>query len=449
MADNFNNTIGRTDLGASLIPDEVSQEIIQTVPESSVLLTRAKRMRMSSKKKTQPVLASLPEAYWVQEGALKQTTKTGWEDVNITAEEMAVIVPIPDSVVDDAKINLWDTIKPLIAEAFGKKIDEAGIFGVDKPATWGLDILAGAAAAGTNIAQGTGVDLAQDVAKLGENLSKKGYAVNGFASQPGLNWQLVGLRDANGQPVYTPSLTQGAPSNLYGYPLNEVKNGAWDATKAVLLAADWSKFVVGIRQDMTYQLFDQGVISNADGKVSLQPHAAGRQGSARGHARRLPGRQPDYPSRGKGHPVSGGLHHPEGEQVMAKQIRFISQPAIIDGQDVAEVAAFDATGHPLTVGSAPAAGSVTNGMLAGGITKDKLAEGVIPPAYSLPAASANALGGVKKAATVAAVASADANPAAGEAPTKAEFDAVVTELNETKKQLNAALVSLKAAGIIA
>lgn len=267
MADNFNNTIGRTDLGASLIPDEVSQEIIQTVPESSVLLTRAKRMRMSSKKKTQPVLASLPEAYWVQEGALKQTTKTGWEDVNITAEEMAVIVPIPDSVVDDAKINLWDTIKPLIAEAFGKKIDEAGIFGVDKPATWGLDILAGAASAGTNIAQGTGVDLAQDVAKLGENLSKKGYAVNGFASQPGLNWQLVGLRDANGQPVYTPSLTQGAPSNLYGYPLNEVKNGAWDATKAVLLAADWSKFVVGIRQDMTYQLFDQGVISNADGKV--------------------------------------------------------------------------------------------------------------------------------------------------------------------------------------
>ena len=134
---------------------------------------------------------------------------------------------------------------------------------------------------------------------------------------------------------------------------------------------------------------------------------------------------------------------------MAKQIRFISQPAIIDGQDVAEVAAFDATGHPLTVVSAPAAGSVTNGMLAGGITKDKLAEGVIPPAYSLPAASANALGGVKKAATVAAVASADANPAAGEAPTKAEFDAVVTELNETKKQLNAALVSLKAAGIIA
>lgn len=268
MADKFSDSISRNDLGASLVPDDVSQEIIQLMPESSVLLTRAKRVPMSAKKKTQPVLATLPEAYWVNEGALKQTSKTGWEDVRITAEELAVIVPIPDSVVDDAKINLWDTVKPLVAEAMGKKIDAAGIFGIDKPAGWNTtDILAGATAAGTNIAQGTGADLAQDVAKLGEALSKKGFAVNGFASQPGLNWQLVGMRDANGRPIYTPALAEGAPSNLYGYPLNEVKNGAWDGTKAVLLAADWTKFVVGVRQDVTYQIFDQGVISDADGKV--------------------------------------------------------------------------------------------------------------------------------------------------------------------------------------
>ena len=38
----------------------------------------------------------------------------------------------------------------------------------------------------------------------------------------------------------------------------------------------------------------------------------------------------------------------------------------------------------------------------------------------------------------------DATAAAGTTPTKAEFDAVVTELNETKKKLNAALASLKA-----
>lgn len=267
MADNFSSQILRGDLGGALIPDEISQEIIQTLPQSSVLLTRARRVPMSSKKKTQPVLASLPEAYWVSEGGLKQTSKTGWEDVQITAEELAVIVPIPDSVVDDAKINLWDTVKPLIAEAMGKKIDQAGIFGVDKPSTWGNDILAGATAAGTNVASGTGVDLADDIAMIGQKLSEKGFAVNGFASKPGLNWQLARLRDANGQPIYTPSVAAGNPASLYGYPLNEVANGAWDTTKAMLLAADWTKFVVGVRQDITYKVFDQGVISDTAGNV--------------------------------------------------------------------------------------------------------------------------------------------------------------------------------------
>ena len=267
MADNFNDSISRTDLGTALIPDEVSQEIIQTMPQASVMLTRAKQMRMSTKKKTQPGLATLPEAYWVNEGGLKNTTKTGWEDVNITAEELAVLVPIPDSVRDDASINLFETMKPLIAEAFGKKIDQAAIFGVDKPSTWGDDILSGATKAKNTIAQGTGKDLAADVARLGRNISEEGFAINGFASKPGLNWELTELRDTAGRPVYTPNLSDKQPATLYGYPCNEVMNGAWDASKAILLAADWNKFVVGIRQDITYKIFDQGIISDTSGKV--------------------------------------------------------------------------------------------------------------------------------------------------------------------------------------
>lgn len=268
MADeNFASAIDRADLGTALIPDEQSQEIIAAMPQASVLLTRAKKMTMSSKVKTQPVMATLPDAYWVNEGGLKQTSKSGWEDVKITAEELAVLVPIPDSVRDDAKIDLWGTMKPLIAEAIGKKVDGAGIFGIDKPSTWGTDLLAGATAAGNVITGGTGKDTAADVALLGKKIAEEGFAVNGFASKPGLNWELTGLRDANGQPIYTPSVAAGSPSSLYGYPLNEVLNGAWDSTKATLLAADWAKLVVGVRQDITYQIFDQGIISDTDGKV--------------------------------------------------------------------------------------------------------------------------------------------------------------------------------------
>lgn len=84
----------------------------------------------------------------------------------------------------------------------------------------------------------------------------------------------------------------------------------------------------------------------------------------------------------------------------------------------------------IPTGGAPAAGSVTNAMLAGGITKDKLAAGVIPPAYALPAATTAALGGVKKAAAVAA-------PAAG-----ADAAALVA-------WATALTSSLKASGVLA
>src|SRR5699024_8131642 len=118
-------------------------------PKSSVVLDRAKQVRMSSKKAKQPVLATLPEAYWVDgDTGLKQTTKNTWTGLTITAEELAVIVPIPDAVVDDANVPLWDQIKPLLAEAIGLKVDRAALFGVDKPASWPTGMVPGAIAAG-------------------------------------------------------------------------------------------------------------------------------------------------------------------------------------------------------------------------------------------------------------------------------------------------------------
>lgn len=54
-----------------------------------------------------------------------------------------------------------------------------------------------------------------------------------------------------------------------------------------------------------------------------------------------------------------------------------------------------------------------------------------------------------KQAAIAAIATADAAAAAGEAPTKAEFDPVVALANANKAKINAVLAALKSAGIIA
>lgn len=267
---------GRGDLyGPTMLPDQLAREIIQTAPQQSVVAARARKVPMSTKVMKQPVLAALPDAYWVNgDTGMKQTTKMAWSGVSMTAEELAVIVPIPDALMADSSIPLWDEVKPLLVEAVGKKVDAATVFGDDKPASWPAALIPGAIAAGNSVALGTGEDIGVDIATLGERLAIDGFSFTGFISRPGLHWSLIGLRDATGKPVFgsgdANNLVNGVPTaSLYGYPLNEVVTGIWDPADAVLLGADWSKVVLGIRQDITFQLFTEGVISDDDGKVIL------------------------------------------------------------------------------------------------------------------------------------------------------------------------------------
>lgn len=68
--------------------------------------------------------------------------------------------------------------------------------------------------------------------------------------------------------------------------------------------------------------------------------------------------------------------------------------------------------------------------------------------YTLPEATTSTLGGVKKAATVASVSTADAT-AAGEAYDQSVAQSAVTLANANKVAINAILTNLKAAGIMA
>ena len=209
MASTVNSIITSGDLGGGLIPTEYATQIIQDAPKSSVSLTRMRQIRMSTRTRTQPVLDSKPIAYWVGgDTGLKQTTKMKWSGLSITAEELAAIVPIPEAVIADSGIPIWPEVMPRLASALGYKLDQATLFGVDKPSSFPDGIIPQAIAAHNTLTQGK--DLAKDVASMGQKLAEQGFAMNGFASKPGLNWELIGLRNANGTPIYVPSLAAGA-----------------------------------------------------------------------------------------------------------------------------------------------------------------------------------------------------------------------------------------------
>lgn len=270
----YDAAVSRDSSNDPLVPVPVASQIIAEMPKSSATLSLCRNVTMSSKTWRTPALSVLPSAYWVSgDTGLKQTTYADWENVTLTAEEVAVIVPIPESYLADSQVPVWEEVMPLVAQAFATKIDAACFFGSDAPATFpSLGIYGQTLSSGNVMVRGAGsTTLAANIAAAGEAVAADGYAVNGFAARPGFAWNLVG-QNVSGTPIYQPAqggLPTGLPGQLYGYPFKEVLDGGWDSGEAELIAGDFSKALVGLRQDMTFKVFTEGVITDGSGAVVL------------------------------------------------------------------------------------------------------------------------------------------------------------------------------------
>ena len=254
---------------ANLVPLDISYDVIQDAVQSSAALALGRKVPMSTKTKTVTLLDALPEAYWVNgDTGLKQTTNQAWRQKSTTAEEIATLVVIPDAFADDSAIDLWGEIKPRLAQAIGRKLDDAVFWGVDKPASWTDPYVYEGAIAAGNVATESATDMTLTVAELAEDLAVDGVDVTGFVARPGLRWKLAQLRDSTtGLPIWQPNLRDGLAGDLYGFPLAEAKNGAWRSNYATLLMGDFRRLVVGIRQDITYSIHTDAVITNDSGVV--------------------------------------------------------------------------------------------------------------------------------------------------------------------------------------
>lgn len=273
---------------ANELPTDVQREVIQAVVEESAIMRLAQRKVMPSHTITMPALATFPDAYWL-DGAtraaedfdFKETTTMTWDNVTLTVAEIAVLVPLADTMIQDQLFDVLGELKPRIAESMGVAIDKAALWGDGKPTLWsgaaGSGIYDLAVGAGNVVTPATSVegdttpDLGQQFGYAAQLLAEDGFDTNGFATRTGLQWRLRNLRDTTGQPIYYGNdhgIADAGPETLYGQPMYQVRNGAWDNNRAVGILGDWRWAMVGVRQDMTFSVHRDGVISDpADGTV--------------------------------------------------------------------------------------------------------------------------------------------------------------------------------------
>lgn len=265
----FNNIIDRTDAGA-LIPEEVSNEIMQDLPKASAALSMFKQGRMSRNQQRVPVLSLLPFAFFTNgDTGLKQTTEVNWANKYFNAEELNAIVPIPKTVLEDSEFDVWAEIKPRIVEAIGAKLDGAVFFGLDKPDNWAPSIVSLAVTGGNTFVRGSvgGQKVDLDISDAMTLVESDGYAVNGFVARTTIKGALRGLRTTDGAPIFQPSLQAGTPNTIYGESLFYAQNGGWVNAQADLIGGDYLQAMLATRSDISYQVLREAPITDNTGAI--------------------------------------------------------------------------------------------------------------------------------------------------------------------------------------
>jgi HK97 family phage major capsid protein len=261
----YDSIISRTD-AAALIPEDQAAEVISAATQQSAALQLCRRYPMSSKVSKVPVTSALAQAYWVQgDTGLKQTSESAWAGLNLEAEEIAAIVPVPEAVVDDADHDIWGELRPQLAEAVAERLDGAVFGGGPRPASWPTAIIPAAIAAGNVVELGTSTaaqgGVVGDLGLALDAIETDGFDASAIAAERSVRGLLRKARDTSGQ-----LLADLASGSVWGLGISYVLPGVFPAP-AKALVGDFSMAMLGVRQDLTYKLLDQAVITDDSGAI--------------------------------------------------------------------------------------------------------------------------------------------------------------------------------------
>ncbi|MBZ9757862.1 phage major capsid protein [Mesorhizobium sp. ESP6-5] len=200
--------------GGILAPEQVSASILEKVAEFSPVRSLAQTISMSGPLLQLPRLVDEVTVGEVAETAARPESEPTFDQIDLKAFEMAVIVPVTRILLEDAQIDLAAYLGNHIARRFGQK--EAGWF-----------------VKGNGTSQAEGVLTSADVAEVEADIAaddlidlfysiKTAYSSNGSWLMNRKTMAVVRkLKDTDGSYIWQPALTAGQPPLLLGRPVYE------------------------------------------------------------------------------------------------------------------------------------------------------------------------------------------------------------------------------------
>ncbi len=202
-----------------------------------------------------PKLIDTGSAGWVNEGEEIGTTLPSFEYPKLKAKKLAIIVPVTREKINDSVANVIGEVKQAIADMFATSIDMSCIFGVDSP--FDTNLITSIGTQKITSTSNPDSDISDAMGLVEDNKYNCSNILMGTT-------QKKVLRALANDNKYKGAITL---SSAYDTPIEYVRN--WDNAKATTITGDFSRSIVGTRENMQYEILKEATIKSGADTINL------------------------------------------------------------------------------------------------------------------------------------------------------------------------------------
>lgn len=260
--------VGTDSEGGFLAPDEFERTLIESLEEQNIFRQLANVIKTSSGDRKIPVVSTKGTASWVDEEGLIPESDDAFGQVSIGAYKLATIIKVSEELLNDSVFNLEQYIAKEFARRIGAKEEEAFFIGDGTGKPTGIFANTGGAEVGVTAAGATAITL-DEIMDLFYSL-KSPYRKNAIFTMNDATVKAIRkLKDGNGQYIWQPSITAGAPDTILNRP---VKTSAYIPTLVAgaksIAFGDFMYYWVADRQGRSFQRLNE--LYAANGQVGFK-----------------------------------------------------------------------------------------------------------------------------------------------------------------------------------
>lgn len=259
-----------------VLPVSYSKDIIRGIIGRSKALELGRRLPdMNTKTLKLNVLSNLPVATWVSkaqetpntEGAeinRKPLSALAWQGVDVVAEEIAVIIPVAESTLEDVEdygVEVVPEISEQVIGAFQEVIDSAVLFGVNTPFTGNLaNGLVGAIPASAKITWdgSEGTSFYKAISDAMKEVETSGYVPTAILGGPSIS---AAFRES----ITDLGVNVTEQGEIGRLARHVDLSGGFNETTAFAIVGDFRYLVYSFRKDMEFKVLYEATLKGADG----------------------------------------------------------------------------------------------------------------------------------------------------------------------------------------